>query len=151
MMSMLSIVIAFYTIHSANGHGLLTFPPSKNGGTLSITHSSSTDHFALASFGIIDKAFFDNDHWITPWMRPGAFDYKLARDLVAGHPQTLHPCGCNAGDIENCAGVGVATGFGETIVGGTITPPEWAKGSVQDVAWNAWVVSMKNYAISSII
>ena len=84
----LSIAI-FYLSVSVNGHGLLTFPSSKNGGTLSISHASATEHFALASFGIIDKAFFDNDHSITPWIRPGEFDYQLSRDLLAGHPQTL--------------------------------------------------------------
>lgn len=134
---MLSIVLAS-TVSLVYGHGALTFPTSKNGGSLSITSSSSTEHFAMASFGIIDKAFFDGDHSITPWNRPGEFDFHLARDLIPGHPQTLHPCGCNAGDIAQCAGVGVATGFGETI-SGTIVPPQWAKGSSQDVGWNAWV------------
>ena len=88
-MLLLSALLSFGAITSINGHGLLTFPPSKNGGTLSIPHSSSTVHFALASFGIIDKAFFDNDHSITPWMRPGEFDHILARDLLEGHPETL--------------------------------------------------------------
>lgn len=85
----LSFATFSYLSVSVNGHGLLTFPSSKNGGTLSIPHASATEHFALASFGIIDKAFFDNDHSITPWMRPGEFDYELSRDVIAGHPQTL--------------------------------------------------------------
>lgn len=88
-MLVLPIALLLYSISSINGHGLLTFPPSKNGGTLSTPHSSETEHFALASFGIIDKAFFDNDHSITPWMRPGEFDFMLARDLLVGHPETL--------------------------------------------------------------
>lgn len=136
------IVFLFFACSLAslvNGHGALTHPPSKNGGNLSVTSWNPADHFALASYGIIDKAFFDGDHSITPWKRAGEFDFHLARDVVPGHPQTLHPCGCNAGDIAHCAGVGVATGFGETTSGATITPPEWAKGSSQDVGWNAWV------------
>lgn len=123
---------------SVDGHGLLTYPSSKNGGTLSVPLGSSSNHFALASYGIIDKAFFDNDHSQTPWKRPGEFDHQLARDLIPGHPETLHPCGCNAGDVEHCAGVVHASGFGQTISGGTVNPPIWKAGSVQETAWNAW-------------
>eukprot|EP00957_Ditylum_brightwellii_P125648 9577061-Ditylum_brightwellii.AAC.1 len=114
---------------TTNGHGLLTYPPSKNGGDLGITLKSSTEHFSIASFGIIDKAFFDQDHSKTPWTRPGHFDHALAKDLIGGHPETLHPCGCNAGDVANCAGVAHASGFGETTLGTTITPPVWSMGS----------------------
>lgn len=126
-------------IRVVDGHGLLTVPPSKNGGTVSTPHESSTNHFSIASYGIIDKAFFDNDHSKTPWTRPGEFDHKLARDLIPGHPQTLHPCGCNAGSVANCAGVVQASGFGETTQGDTVIPPTWARGSTQETAWNAWV------------
>jgi len=132
------IVLFLVITELVDGHALLTLPPSKNGGTLSIPHASATDHFALASFGIIDKAFFNGDHSETPWTKPGEFDYKLAADLISGHPQTLHPCGCNAGDVVQCAGVVHATGFGETTLGMKVTPPTWSKGSVQETAWNAW-------------
>jgi len=124
---------------SVRGHGLLTKPASKNGGNLSTPLTSSTAHFAMASYGIIDKAFFDGDHGKTPWTKPGVFDFEMARDLLPGYPETLHPCGCNAGNIEHCAGVTVASGFGETTQGGTVTPPEWMAGSYQETAWNAWV------------
>ena len=121
------------------GHGLLTVPPSKNGGTVSTPLSSTNEHYALAAYGIIDKAFFDNDHSQTPWTRPGDFDQKLARDLVSGHPQTLHPCGCNAGGVADCAGVVHAREFGATTQGYTLTPVVWPRGSTQETAWNAWV------------
>jgi len=129
----------FAIVYTINGHGLLSFPSSKNGGTLSTPHESATVHFALGSYGIIDKAFFDNDHSKTPWTKNGHFDYELARDLIPSYPQTLHPCGCNAGNIAQCAGVVDASGFGETTLGGTVIPPDWAKGSEQETAWNAWV------------
>ena len=100
-------------------------------------------HFALASYGIIDKAFFDNDHSKTPWTRPGEFSFEHARDLLPGHPQTLHPCGCNSHGIEQCAGVDEASGFGEVTgpleSNPDIVPVEWSLGSIQDTAWNAWV------------
>jgi len=136
---MRQLIFSSIVIVTVYGHGLLTYPPSKNGGNLSIPLETSTNHFAIASYGIIDKAFFNGDHSETPWKQPGHFNYELARDLISGYPQTLHPCGCNAGDIENCAGVIDATGFGETTLGTTVTPPIWAKGSHQETAWNAWV------------
>jgi len=126
-------------ITTVNGHGALTLPSSKNGGTLSTPHLTAAEHLNLTSFGMIDKAFFDGDHFKTPWSQPGEFDFNLARDLIPNHPETFHPCGCNAGDIAQCAGVGVATGFGETISGASINPPEWSKGSVEEVGWNAWI------------
>ena len=46
--------------------------------------------------------------------------------------------GCNAGGVPFCAGI-QASGFGETTIGTTVTPPSWAKGSTQETAWNAWV------------
>lgn len=101
-------------------------------------------YYSIASFGIIDKAFFDGDHSVTPWTRPGEFDYALARDLIPGHPQTLHPCGCNAGGVAHCVGVEIATGFGETTLGAApgepplLTPPAWPAGSSQQVGWNAY-------------
>lgn len=100
-------------------------------------------HFALASYGIIDKAFFDNDHSITPWTRPGEFSFEHARDLLPEHPQTLHPCGCNSFGIADCAGIYHASGFGEVTgpleSNPDIVPVEWSLGSIQDTAWNAWV------------
>lgn len=125
------------TVH---GHGLLTHPPSKNGGTLSIPDEGSTTHFARASYGIIDKAFFHQDHSKTPWTRPGDFDHHLAADLIAGHPETLHPCGCNAAvNIGECAGVVHASGFGERLYDlDDIEPVSWSQGSIQETAWNAW-------------
>jgi len=92
----------------------------------------------LGSYGIIDKAFFHGDHSETPWTRPGEFNHRLATHLIPGHPETLHPCGCNAGNVAECAGVVRATGFGETTVGKTVSPPTWSMGSVQETAWNAW-------------
>jgi len=129
----------------AHGHGLLAKPKSKNTGNLSTSSTvTASTHFAIASFGIVDKAFFDGDNGITPWMRPGEFDYKMAHDLIPGHPQTLHPCGCNAGGPAYCAGVEQATGFGETMLPSSpenppmVTPPDWIKGSNQETAWNAY-------------
>jgi len=122
----------------AHGHGLLTLPSSKNGGSLATSDATAGNHFTIASFGIVDKAFFDEDHSATPWTRPGAFDWELARDLIPGHPETLHPCGCNAGGLAQCAGVEIATGFGETTAGASVDPPAWAAGSRVDVGWNAY-------------
>lgn len=123
-----------------DGHGLLTVPSSKNGGTITTPNGDTGIHYAIASYGIIDKAFFDNDHSKTPWTRPGEFNHELARDLIPGHPETLHPCGCNAANnVGYCAGVSQASGFGETIQGNTITPASWSRGSTQETAWNAWV------------
>jgi hypothetical protein len=126
------------TRSTIKGHALLTKPSSKNGGNIATPDQDSAVHFAIASYGIIDKAFFDGDHSETPWTKPGEFDFEMARDLISGHPQTLHPCGCNAGSVEHCAGVTTATGFGETTVGDVIIPPEWPKGSHQETAWNSW-------------
>lgn len=124
---------------AVHGHGLLTKPSSKNGGSLATPLTDSTSHFALGSYGIIDKAFFDNDHSKTPWSKPGEFDFRMARDLIPGHPEVLHPCGCNAGDIQHCAGVDIANGFGETTLGEPVTPPVWHIGGTEETAWNAWV------------
>mmetsp|Transcript_5113 Transcript_5113/g.7878 ORF Transcript_5113/g.7878 Transcript_5113/m.7878 type:complete len:540 (-) Transcript_5113:1384-3003(-) len=137
--SLLSTILIGISFTAVDGHGLLTVPASKNGGTVSIPLESTSKHYTLASYGIIDKAFFDQDHSKTPWTRPGDFDHILANDLLAGHPETLHPCGCNAGDVSNCAGVIHASGFGETTLGNMITPPTWRRGSTQETAWNAWV------------
>jgi len=141
MMMLPLTCLSFYAIATTtvHGHAVLTKPASKNGGTLSTPLLNPTDHFALASYGIIDKAFFNNDHSKTPWTSPGKFDHEMARDLIPGHPETLHPCGCNAGNVEHCAGVTSASGFGETTQGGTVNPPEWVIGSYQETAWNAWV------------
>lgn len=129
----------------AHGHGLLAKPRSKNVGNLSTSSTTTAGtHFTIASFGIVDKAFFDGDHGITPWTRPGEFDYEMAHNLIAEHPQTLHPCGCNAGGPAYCAGVEQATGFGETMpmsgLGTTpmVTPPDWTRGSNQETGWNAY-------------
>jgi len=139
-----SSVLVPWHRHLAHGHGFLAKPSSKNAGDLTTSLQDTATYYSIASFGIIDKAFFDGDHSITPWNRPGEFDYALARDLIPGHPQTLHPCGCNAGGISNCVGVDIATGFGETTLGAapgvppTLTPPKWPVGSPQEVGWNAY-------------
>jgi len=133
-----SFIFLYTIVTTVYGHGLLTLPSSKSGGTLYTPHLTAGDHFALASYGIVDKAFFDGDHSITPWIRPGEFKWRDARDVISAHPQTLHPCGCNSGGIAQCIGVITAKEFGET-THGTVIPPEWPLGSSQDVAWNAWV------------
>jgi len=138
-----AIIASFSSI--AHGHGLLVKPASKNAGDASTSSTATeTTYFAQSAFGIIDKAFFDGDHRETPWMRPGKFDHEMARDLISGYPQTLHPCGCNAGTLGYCAGLGEAAGFGETTLGPLpgiphpVIPPEWAMGSHQEVGWNAF-------------
>jgi len=89
-------------------------------------------HFIMASYGIIDKAFFDDDHSITPWQHPGEFAHDMARDLIPGHPQTLHPCGCNAGNLAHCAGIVEEVNDMSPVV------TEWEIGSAQNTAWNAY-------------
>ena len=138
------VLALFLFASSAHGHGFLAKPPSKNGGNQS-TRAIDSIYYSVASFGIVDKAFFDGDHSVTPWTQPGGFDYKMAKELVPDHPQTLHPCGCNGGGVAHCVGVdGLATGFGETTLGAApgvppvLTPPQWAAGSVQEVGWNAY-------------
>eukprot|EP00592_Proboscia_alata_P008373 CAMPEP_0194358468 /NCGR_PEP_ID=MMETSP0174-20130528/5658_1 /TAXON_ID=216777 /ORGANISM="Proboscia alata, Strain PI-D3" /LENGTH=592 /DNA_ID=CAMNT_0039128783 /DNA_START=57 /DNA_END=1835 /DNA_ORIENTATION=+ len=133
---------SLYTV--THGHGILALPPSKNSGTLATsTTLDITSYFALASYGIIDKAYFDTNS-VTPWNRPGDFTFEHARDLIPGHPQTLHPCGCNAGGIARCAGVEIASGFGERTLGAApgvptdIVPTEWERGSSVEVGWNAY-------------
>lgn len=140
----LGAITAIFSI-AAHGHGLLVKPKSKNAGNLSTSSTvTASTHFAIASFGIIDKAYFDDDNGITPWTRPGHFDYKLAHDLIPAHPQTLHPCGCNAGGPAYCAGVVQATEFGETMFPSNpgnapmVTPPDWMRGSNQETGWNAY-------------
>merc|ERR1719443_945259 len=128
-----------------SGHVILTKPMSKNNGNFTTPSLPSSSYFGLASFGIIDKAFFDGDNSVTPWTRPGEFDFYSAKNVVPNFPQLLHPCGCNAAvDVHHCAGVSdVASGFGETTLGaisGTpprISPPSWVLGSTQETAWNA--------------
>ena len=128
----------------ADGHGFLAKPPSKNGGDQTTRGEETAIYYSVASFGIIDKAYFDGDHSLTPWTRPGEFDHVMAREVVPGHPQTLHPCGCNAGGVAHCVGVEVATGFGETTLGAApgvppvLVPPEWPAGTSQEVGWNAY-------------
>lgn len=137
-------LFCLFSAAAVHGHGFLAKPPSKNGGNQTTRGAETATYYSIASFGIIDKAFFDGDHAVTPWTRPGEFDYALARDLIPGHPQTLHPCGCNAGGLAHCAGVEIATGFGETTLGAApgvppiLTPPEWPAGSPQEVGWNAY-------------
>ena len=56
----------------------------------------------------------------------------MARDLIPDHPQTLHPCGCNAGGLAQCAGIV------EEVNGQAPTVTEWGIGSVENTAWNAY-------------
>lgn len=76
-------------------------------------------------------------------MKPGEFTFRHALDLIPGHPQTLHPCGCNSGQVEHCAGVYEAQGFGQVTgpldSNPDIVPAEWEVGSIQTTSWNAWV------------
>jgi len=125
-------------------HALLTYPSSLNHGNLAMASKDfdTTQHFTMASYGIIDKAFFDNDHSITPWQHPGEFDHDMARDLIPGHPQTLHPCGCNAGNLAHCAGIVEEVNDMSPVV------TEWEIGSAQNTAWNAYANHGGGYVYS---
>lgn len=48
-------------------------------------------YYTTASWWL-DRAFFGAPT-VTPWMRPGHFNYEDARDLYADREQTFHPCG----------------------------------------------------------
>ena len=82
------VLALFLFASSAHGHGFLAKPPSKNGGNQS-TRAIDSIYYSVASFGIVDKAFFDGDHSVTPWTQPGGFDYKMAKERF---PITLRPC-----------------------------------------------------------
>ncbi|CAK8992080.1 unnamed protein product [Durusdinium trenchii] len=100
-------------------------------------------YYTTASWWL-DRAFFVLPT-VTPWMRPGHFNYVDAQNLYKDFPQTFHPCGCyNPHGAEFCAGVQLAEGFGETTMGGaeptgpTIKPPKWFLGTEQETAFNLY-------------
>ncbi|CAK8991975.1 unnamed protein product [Durusdinium trenchii] len=142
IMAMLTLLSCGF-LARALGHGLLTIPHSKNNGFPGSFALDRQSYYTTASWWL-DRAFFVLPT-VTPWMRPGHFNYVDAQNLYKDFPQTFHPCGCyNPHGAEFCAGVQLAEGFGETTMGGaeptgpTIKPPKWFLGTEQETAFNLY-------------
>jgi len=126
----------------AAGHAFMTVPHSKNNGYPGSYALPKGEYYTTASWWL-DRSYFEGDPKKTPWLKPGHFSWRDARDLYPDFQQTFHPCGCyNPHGVEFCAGVELASGFGETTMGPSsgpsITPQQWVLGTSQETAFNMY-------------
>ena len=104
-LSALSALVCISLVLEAAGHAFLTVPHSKNNGYAASYALPKSEYYTTASWWL-DRAFFEGDPKKTPWLKPGHFSWKDARDLYPDAVQTFHPCGCyNPHGVEACAGV----------------------------------------------
>ncbi|CAE7264847.1 unnamed protein product [Symbiodinium pilosum] len=80
-------------VRKAAGHAMLTVPHSKNNGYPGSYALTRSEYYTTASWWL-DRAFFEGDTKKTPWLKPGHFSWRDARDLYPDFRQVFHPCGC---------------------------------------------------------
>lgn len=140
---MVGSVLMASAVRLVVAHGYLAKPTSKGAADMQSIQLPWNDYWQRATW-FVEKAYLNNDQAQKPWSQPGRFNYTQAWDISQ---QVFHPCGCyNPGGLQYCAGVTLASGFGETTPGHSqngpfprIDPPVWAPGSQQETAFSFYV------------